>query len=155
MYAIKKILITTDFSDYSAAALDYAISLADTASAELYLLHVVENSRKQSTTLEDHARKNMRKFVYENVNEFTCISQVVLSGDPWKEIVRYAQQQHIDVVVIATHGRTGLAHAMMGSIAEQVIRHSTIPVLAVKPAAVIEQLITEKDILNELHIDGK
>ena len=152
MYAIRKILVTTDFSDYSAAALDYAISLADIHAADLHLLHVVEDQSKESGAKENVVRKNMQKFVFEKVDEFTWVTQVIRRGHPHEEIVQYARQQHIDLIVIATHGRTGIAHVLMGSIAEKVIRYSPIPVLAVKPEAILEQLITHEDVVHDLHI---
>jgi len=163
VYKIKDILVTTDFSEYSASALDYALSLADAHNADLHLLHIVERPRtkgkrteKQKKTAtrasEESARRKMKKFVTERIEPTVSVRQVVLSGHPAREIVRYARSRSIDVIVIATHGRTGLAHAFLGSIAEKVVRYSPVPVLAVKPPAVIEKLVTEEDILKSLHI---
>lgn len=152
MYAIKKLLVTTDFSDYSAAALEYALSFADVHRADVHLLHAIEGH--PNTEEEANAHEKMQKFIFEKVDEYTSVHQVILVGSPPDEIIRYAREHVIDLIVIATHGRTGLAHVVMGSIAEKVIRHSTVPVLAVKPAAVLEQLVTDKDIVHDLHIDN-
>jgi nucleotide-binding universal stress UspA family protein len=152
MHAIKNILVTTDFSDYSAAALDYGISLASVYGADLHLLHVVEDRLRASAAQEELARKKLQKFVFENVEELTWLTQVIRTGQPHEEIVRYVREQHIDLIVIATHGRTGIAHVLMGSMAEKVIRHSPVPVLAVKPNAILEQLITRQDVEADLHI---
>ncbi len=163
MYKIRRILITTDFSEYAACALDYALSLADAHDADLHILHVVEHKhtkakkgakqRKASTkTLEENARRKMNKFVAERIEPTVAVRPIVLAGHPASEIVRYARSHSIDVIVIATHGRTGLAHAFLGSIAEKVVRYSPVPVLAVKPAAIIERLVTEEDVLKSLHI---
>ena len=163
MYKIKNILVTTDFSEYSASALEYALSLADAHNADLHLLHIVEKKRgdgkktaKQRKTAaksgEDSAHRKMNKFISERIGPTVAVRQVVLSGHAASEIVRYARNRSIDVIVIATHGRTGLAHAFLGSIAEKVVRYSPVPVLAVKPPAVVEKLVTEEDVLKSLHI---
>jgi universal stress protein A len=163
VYKIRRILITTDFSEYAASALEYALSLADAHNADLHILHVVEHKRtktkkgakqrKTSTkTLEENARRKMNKFVAERIEPTVAVRPIVLAGHPASEIVRYARSHSIDVIVVATHGRTGLAHAFLGSIAERVVRYSPVPVLAVKPAAIIERLVTEEDVLKSLHI---
>lgn len=154
VYVVKKILVTTDFSDYSVAALDYAISLADIHGADLHLLHIIDDSSNDNVSREKAAARSMQKFIFEKSDEFTWITQVIRHGEPHREIVRYAREQHVDMIVIATHGRTGLAHVLMGSIAEKIIRYSPIPVLGVKPDAILERLITEDDVENELHIVG-
>lgn len=152
MYAIKKILVTTDFSDYSASALEYAISLADVHNADVHLLHVVDGGPKGTRHTEKYSQSAMRKFIFEKVDEFQNITQAIRTGIPHEEILRYAREFQIDMIVIATHGRTGLAHVLMGSVTEKVVRHSTVPVLTVKPAAVLEKLISDEDVAADLHI---
>lgn len=155
MYNVKNILVTTDFSEYSAEALDYAISIADMYQAELHLLHVAEEPVKGADDTYEIARKSMKKFVYEHVDETVWVLQAIRIGHPHEEIVQYARAYNIDLIVIATHGRTGLSHVIMGSIAEKVIRHSPVPVLTVRPPAIIERLVTEDDVVHELHIGVK
>ena len=164
VYTIKNILVTTDFSEYSAAALDHALSLAEVHKANLHLLHVIEErpaagrsnvegeSGSSRKARDAAARRQMSKFIYEHVDEYTTIQEAIRSGSPHVEFLRYAKEHRIDLIVIATHGRTGLAHMMMGSVAERVVRLSPVPVLAVKPAAVLERLVTEEDVMNDLHI---
>ena len=164
MYSIDNILVTTDFSDFSTAALDYAISLADLHVANIHLLHVIDehpvhgrrkqgkHGRTAAKSAEETAGQTMQQFVYEMVNEYVNVKQVIRIGHPAEEIIRYAAEEHIDLIVMATHGRTGLAHMLIGSIAEKVVRSSAVPVLTVRPTAVLERLITESDIAKDLHI---
>jgi nucleotide-binding universal stress UspA family protein len=164
MYTIKNILVTTDFSEYSAAALDHALSLAETHRANVHLLHVIEErpglARRKGAAESGSPRKGSRasasrqmsKFIYEHVDEYTTVQEAVRSGVPHVEFIRYAKEHGIDLIVIATHGRTGLSHVVMGSVAERVVRYSPVPVLTVKPAAVLERLVTEEDVVHDLHL---
>ena len=172
MYTVKNILVTTDFSDCSAVAVDYAISLATKFNATLHLLHVINqpfvgldlsgasgappdaNETRRFAPLRDTAVcKEMQRFISEHFDEYTYVEQVFRTGHPFQEIIAYAQEYQIDLIVMATHGRTGLAHMVMGSIAEKVVRHSPVPVLTVKPAEMIEPLITQNDVEWELHLN--
>lgn len=152
MYTVSKILVTTDFSEYSGEALDFGISIAEKYEAEIHLLHVVDTAGKSNADEEQNARKIMKTFVNEHIDESVWVLQAVRSGRPHDEIVRYAQMNGINLIVIATHGRTGISHAIMGSIAEKVVRHSPVPVLTVHPSTVIERLVSESDVLSDLHI---
>ena len=107
MYAITRILVTTDFSDYSAAALEYALSLADVHNADVHLLHVVDGSMKSLKHPEESCHRTMRKFIFEKVDEFQNITQAIRTGIPHVEIIRYAKDHEINLIVIATHGLTG------------------------------------------------
>jgi nucleotide-binding universal stress UspA family protein len=163
MFSIKKILVTTDFSDFSIAALDYAFALATVHEASVHLLHVVDvrqwrsvgKAAKSTASHEQAARASMQQFINDTVDEYTVVTPVIRSGVPADEIAQYAREEQIDLIVMATHGRTGLAHALIGSIAEKVIRCSTVPVFVVKPTAVIEKLITEDDVARDLHLNDK
>jgi len=153
MNPIQSIMVTTDFSDYSVAGIECALSLSNAFHADIHLLHVVEKGRgKSRQDAETHARREMQRFVAENIDEYTCVGQIILEGDPADEIVKYARNNAIDMIVIATHGRTGLKHIVMGSIAEKVVRCSTVPVLTVKPTVVRERILSENDVAHDLHI---
>ena len=102
--------------------------------------------------LEDNAQEEMRKFVYWKMKNNTNLEQVILHGEPHREIVKYAQENEIDLVVIATHGRTGLAHMLMGSVAERIVRLSPVPVLAVKPLEMRERILKKEDVEEDLHV---
>ncbi len=101
---------------------------------------------------EQAARNSMQQFINDTIDEYTIVTPVIRSGVPADEIAQYAREEQIDLIVMATHGRTGLAHALIGSIAEKVVRCSTVPVFVVKPTAVIEKLITEDDVAHDLHL---
>lgn len=164
MFIIKNILVTTDFSDYSAAALDHALSLAEIHDAKVHLLHVVEErtglSRHKGAAGSDStpksgealAARRMSRFVFEHIDEYTTVLESIRSGIPHVEFIRYAKEHAIDLIVIATHGRTGLSHVVVGSVAERVVRYSPVPVLTVKPLALLEQLATGEDIAQDLHL---
>lgn len=152
MFTIKNILVTTDFSGYSATALDYAFPLANAAHAKVHLLHVVEGRRRHSVPIgyEDADWNALQKFIAENTDEFTVVEPALAYGSPAAEIIRYAAEHKIDLIVIATHGRTGLSHVVVGSIAERIVRVSPVPVLTVKPRAFLEELLTQADIETDL-----
>jgi len=164
MYIIKNILVTTDFSDFSTAAVEYASSFALLYGAKIHLVHVIESGLtvgvgnvELSTSvpppeLEANAVEEMRKFVYWRLQNNTNLEQVILYGEPYKEIVQYSQEHEIDLIVIATHGRTGLAHILMGSVAEKIVRLSSVPVLAVKPLEFRERILKKEDVEEDLHV---
>ena len=162
---VRKILVTTDLSKYSLAALEYAAEIGLSYGSTLYLLYVVDahpskvtpngvdvGSRSAFHVAEEQGRKRLQEFVEKNVTPELRMTQVVRVGNPVDEIRRFGEQEGVDVIVIATHGWTGLRHIVMGSIAERVVRHSSIPVLSVKPLALRENFLKEEDIESELHL---
>lgn len=164
MYIVKNILVTTDFSDFSAAAVEHASTLALLYGARIHLLHVIETGLPPECRdgdvnipgviwdLESHVQEEMRKFVYWKLQNNMNLEQVIRYGEAYREIVRYAQEKDIDLIVIATHGRSGLAHMLMGSVAERVVRLSPGPVLAVKPLELRDKLIRREDVEADLHL---
>jgi len=148
MVNLKKILYPTDFSEYSLAALPYAVDLAGQNDAELFCLHVVEMPKEQYLTGEymvplevPHvsvdkvlrtARSRLEKFVAENLHDIGKVTSRVLEGVPFIEIIRYAREQSIDLIVIGTHGHSALAAMLLGSVAEKVVRKAPCPVLTVR-----------------------
>lgn len=145
MVTISNILLSTDFSDISLSAAEYAITVAKLNNATLHLLHVVEKTppilairsldlseEKIMKGILDEAQENLRRVVkkLESDSGLKVIGSVV-RGIDYQEIVDYATGNKIDMIVIATHGRTGLLHTLIGSVAEKVIRYSKVPVLVV------------------------
>jgi len=147
MIKMAKILYPTDFSELSTYALRYALSFAHAYQAKLHCLHVVDEAYQYWTAMgpnsvpvgpatEDilqSARKEMDSFAAEHFKdiEVEVITDVVL-GRPFMEIIQYARKQCIDLIVLATHGRTGLTHVLLGSVAERVVRKSPCPVLTIR-----------------------
>jgi nucleotide-binding universal stress UspA family protein len=148
MLNLKKVLYPTDFSEYSLAALPYAVNIAKQNGADLYCLHVVEMPQEEYLTREymvplnvPHvpkdkvlrtARARMERFVKENLSETDKVTSRVLIGTPFVEIIRYARDQSIDLIVIGTHGHSALAAMLLGTVAEKVVRKAPCPVLTVR-----------------------
>jgi nucleotide-binding universal stress UspA family protein len=140
----KKILFPTDFSAFSDGALDQATALARDAGAALLIVHVEEpaiaygGGEMYYGVLEpDHA--TLRKVLGGVVPSDPQVpyEHRLLSGDPAEAIVQLAEEEHVEMIVMGTHGRTGLRRLLMGSVAEAVVRRAPCPVLTLKhsPAA--------------------
>jgi nucleotide-binding universal stress UspA family protein len=144
---IKTILFPTDFSQGARAAMDYAISLAKDYEAKLLLLYVIQDisiaewyipsSISAADLVEDmqkSAAKEMEKWGNEAAQRVTSVERMVVRGVPFVEIIRTAKEKDADLIVIGTHGRTGIDHMLFGSTAEKVVRKSPCPVLTVRMA---------------------
>ncbi len=140
MIDVKRILAPTDFSEYSAGALDYACSLADLFDAELHLLHVLELHASSTPVfagglalnpLVRESREAAEKALLQVASGRKAVRATVI-GPPFLEILRYANDNAIDLIVMGTHGRSGLAHVLVGSVAERVVRKASCPVLTVR-----------------------
>ncbi|MCR4417150.1 MAG: universal stress protein [Ignavibacteria bacterium] len=142
-FNIRKVLVPTDFSEISAQAFPYAEEIAKQFGAEIHLVHVLEKDPPiplirtfDMTTesvikkLEDDTRNLLNQFKSKFSNDVN-VKEVLLKGNDFEEIVDYSNKNGIDLIVIATHGRTGLLHTLLGSVAEKVIRYSKVPVLVI------------------------
>jgi nucleotide-binding universal stress UspA family protein len=146
MIAIRKILVPTDFSDCSADAERYGRGLAEAFGASLHLLHVVQDPYTQPWAAEAFPaplgdllaqwEEQARRRILEGLPEAARANATVVTqiGSPFLEIVRYAQEQQIDLIVIGTHGRGPIGHMLLGSVAEKVVRKAPCPVLTVRHA---------------------
>src|SRR5262245_2498271 len=141
MIALKHILVPHDFSETSEAAMHYAIELARMFQAKLHIVHVSQKARFEMATefplgldmsLEDAIRERLSKIMASREQLELKPTFLVLSGAPAFEIVRYANDHAINLIVMGTHGRGPVAHALMGSVAERVVRHAPCPVLTVR-----------------------
>ncbi len=147
---IKKILVSTDFSAHSLAAVEYARVIANKFHAQILLVHVVDTVPVPGVTsldpekgklvrkMERKALKELTAFAHDHLKRIRNPQLVLCTGVPYDEIVRLATNEGADLVVISTHGRTGLAHVIIGSVAERVVRYSPVPVLTVKPEGMNE-----------------
>ena len=146
MIRLAKLLVPTDFSEDSEQAARYAVELAKRFQAEIHCIHVVDIPADLLSTsayymtgpsegfldqIREESKKNLEAFAKKNL-EGVGVRTAFLEGSPFVEIIRYARNQEIDLVVIATHGRTGLRHVLFGSVAEKVVRKAPCPVLVVK-----------------------
>jgi nucleotide-binding universal stress UspA family protein len=133
MIRIKKILYPTDFSSYSNQAYFHAVSLAEKHGASLTILYVYSPiSATEGRSGDDRAHWRSQLEQIRPVDPTIPISHVFLEGDPAAEIVQYAIDASIDLIVMGTHGRTGLERLLMGSVAEKVMREAPCSVLVVK-----------------------
>jgi nucleotide-binding universal stress UspA family protein len=152
MMYLRKILVTTDLSEYSLASLEYASSFGILYSSSLYLVHVVDHHEGHHVRTDSEARKALTNFVEKHISPDVPLIPVVRFGDPADEIRTFAEEEGIDLIVMATHGRTGFRHILMGSVAERVVRHSAVPVLTVKPHPLRESILKNEDVEKELHL---
>lgn len=146
MVKIEKILFPCDLSGNSIKILPYALSVAEKYDSRIYLLHVVQDvikwgtfyaprfswERCQSEGLK-HAGKEMEKICERHLKGRPDFQKIIISGDPAEEIFKTIESEGIDLVIMGTHGRKGLEHTVMGSVAERVIQRSPIPVLVCNP----------------------
>ena len=148
MLSIKSVLVPTDFSDASETALTYGRGLAEAFGASLHLVHVMEdllahawaaevyvaavpNLREE---IERESQQRLSAMLPEADRERLRAEIALLSGNPFIEIIRYAKAHDIDLIVMGTHGRGPIAHMLLGSVAEKVVRKSPCPVLTVRDA---------------------
>ena len=143
MLVINRILCPVDFSKPSARALEYALALAERLGAQVDVVHayeppayaVADGTIELPPYLQEGLAKRLRErleqFVKETAAEASKTTVHLAEGVPYLQIVEVAKQQQADLIVIGTHGRTGLSHMMLGSVAERVVRTSEVPVLTV------------------------
>ena len=140
MIEIKKILLPVDFSKGSDLAARFAISLAQEYKAKLHVLHVYDPVPQYDYLAKDYLEDRKKKLEETLANVVPAetkaaidVEEILAEGRPVHHtIVEKARELGDDVIVIATHGRTGLAHVFLGSVAEHVIRHAACPVLVVR-----------------------
>ncbi len=152
MNKVKKILAPTDLSELSRAGVRYALEHAASTDTEVIIYHVVgyreagpyceldvgyvsERTLAVGELVEEH-RRHLAEFLRKNFSELVAkvkIRPEVEVGTPYHKIVEKAALENVDMIIISTHGRTGFVHALIGSVAEKVVRLATCPVLTVRP----------------------
>jgi len=146
MLPIKTILHPTDFSKPSEYALRFACALARDYQARLLLLHVVEPpvyygelgmTVPLPSDFHEGLHHRLSKLVPPDAG--VTVETVLIEGGAPREILNVAEEQHVDLIVLGTHGRTGVARVLLGSVAENVVRHSSIPVLTLKTPSLLER----------------
>ncbi len=145
---IRQILAPTDFSECSKQAVAYAYELAQAFGAKLLLLHVIEELPSYIgfipqggvamilANLERQAQLDFAEVLPEAEAAEVEVTRQAVVGYPSHEIVKVAAAEKVDLIVIATHGRTGFSHLVMGSVAERVVRTAPCPVMTIRPMAV-------------------
>jgi len=145
---LKTILVATDFSEPSKAAVTYGRALAEAFHASLHVLHVLDDATlrgvvgegyigpaptfpQREQAIEQEARDELDHLFSEAERGKLKTHLTVLTGGAVPQILRYAQEQKIDLIVMGTRGRGGISHLLLGSVAEEVVRRSPCPVLVV------------------------
>lgn len=153
MLQIRAILAPTDFSPHAAAAVRYAVGLAERLGATLHLLHVLPDVVPMAPDLvagapdlvvapalpadyyretEAESLEALGRVLDPAWGEPTSVETAVRRGDPVEAVVGYAKENAIDLIVAVTHGRTGFGHALLGSVAERIVREAPCPVLTIR-----------------------
>ena len=142
----KKVLFCTDFSENSDYAFDFAYGIAKRDEGLLYILHVLPKNPNQAFTeslvsredlekvqnaIEEDLDNKYKEHYVEKIKNGTKFEIVTISGREDNEILKFAKEEHVDIIVMGTHGKTGIEHVFFGSVAEKVIRHSPLPVLII------------------------
>ncbi|MBT3878803.1 MAG: universal stress protein [Candidatus Scalindua sp.] len=143
MISLKKILCPIDHSDCSKEALKYAVSFAMRDEAKLYLLHIIdirsfnESLNAMPTQIPDNEtleqlRIKLLDCIPEEMRDDMDVEAIVIQGIPFVEIISTSREKEIDMIVMGSHGRTGISHMMLGSVSEKVVRKAPCPVLIVR-----------------------
>lgn len=146
-FSVRTILAPIDFGGGSDHSLDYALDLAQALGAAVHLLHVYQipvygfpdgaflAGPEIATKLSEAAQRGLDEVLERTKARGLAVSGVLRQGAPAEEICATAKEIGADLIVLGTHGRKGLAHALLGSVAERVVRTSTIPVLTIRSTA--------------------
>jgi universal stress protein A len=140
MTRVKKILAPTDLSDLSKVGIGYALEMGWDDNAKVIVYHVIDfgmdshnrlASYGSNRDLLEEGRRTLHNFLAENFADLVEVDQVVEFGAPYKNIVEKAKSEGVDMIVMSTHGRTGIDHFILGSVAEEVVARAPCPVLVV------------------------
>lgn len=147
-FEIKKVLVPIDFSDYSKSSLKYAVNFAKNFNASLVLVYVVEPviyppdfSMGQiaipaaGIEMDKRAKEELNKLAEKEIPSDLNVKKIIKTGKPFVEIVETAAEEDVDLIIIATHGHTGVEHILFGSTAEKVVRKAPCPVLTLREPA--------------------
>jgi nucleotide-binding universal stress UspA family protein len=142
---IKKVLVPIDFSDYSKSALKYATDFAQNFNAEMFLVYVVEPviyppdfSMGQiaipsvNAEWDIKAKEELDKLAASEIPDTVKVQTIIKTGKPFLEIIETAADEDVDIIIIATHGHSGMEHILFGSTAEKVVRKAPCPVLTLR-----------------------
>jgi nucleotide-binding universal stress UspA family protein len=146
MVKVNKVLFPCDLTENSSKILPYVLSIAEKYDSQIYLLHVVQDLQKWGNVFIPHsstevyqkeamqgAEKAMNRVCEEQLKSCPNFKRMLVSGDPVSKILETIVSEGIDLLVMGTHGRKGLEHAIFGSVAENVMEKSPVPVLIVNP----------------------
>ena len=148
MLTLKTVLVPTDFSEASESALRYGKAMAEAFGAGLHVVHVMEDLLAHAWAaevyvssmpqlrdeIEKESRQRLGALLTDDERGKLHVETALLAGNPFLEIIRYAKAHDVDLIVMGTHGRGPIAHMLLGSVAEKVVRKAPCPVLTVREA---------------------
>jgi nucleotide-binding universal stress UspA family protein len=145
-FGIRSILVPIDFSQHSKNALKYAVPLAEKFEASLHLVYVVEPTIYPADLgfgqvvlpgveeeLRDKGEEELQALIQREIGGRAKATATVRTGNPHQEILREAEEKGVDMIVVATHGHSGVEHMLFGSTADRIVRRSKVPVLTIRP----------------------
>lgn len=144
MANFQRILLASDFSETSACAVEHAVLMAKTFGAALHVLHVVENEipaimdglaylpQNYFEEIERQSAEQLERVISREDRDKLPVTLAMRRGASFLEIIRYAREQKMDLIVLGTHGRGALAHVLLGNVAEKVVRKAPCAVLTVR-----------------------
>ena len=150
----KKVLFCTDFSENSDYAFEFAFGIAKRDEGLLYILHVITHNQHQEMIMgyvPENTLRNIQKGIEQEVivnykehytkkiEDAVRFEVVTKSGREDEEILKFAKDEKVDILVMGTHGKTGIEHAFFGSVAEKVLRHSPFPIFVIPCKKKLEQ----------------
>jgi len=145
MAEIKKVIVPVDFAGNTDKVVDYAMSVADKLGAEVLFFHAINDFQGydmmlvhpsfigMTKDLEEKSRERMNNLIKEYKDREFAVGGDAVIGDAAEEIIKYAEEQNADMIIIGTHGVKGLEKILMGSTAERVIKNAPCPVLVFNP----------------------
>ncbi len=141
---LEKILVPVDFSDFSEEALHKGLGLAEDYGATLLVLHVMLEPQtsmpyevyvdweKIKAEVSEDSEKHMSRLITDDLKQRVNIEPIIAWGDPALKILQVAKDKGVDLIVMATHGRTGLSRVFMGSVADRIVRKAHCPVMVIR-----------------------
>jgi len=143
---LTRILVPQDFSEYSLHALKYAVTFAELFKSELIVLHIVEpivypadfsfgqvSIPAMEEEIRKHSEEQLNELVSKEIPDQIKATPMIRVGKPFIEIVEVAKSESADLIIISSHGRTGMDHVLFGSTADKVVRKAPCPVLTIRP----------------------
>ena len=144
MKKIARILLPTDLSEMSLAAMEYAYQLAVKSRAHIYLLHIIGMSSPvtdSGSCATDNSlmscactlQQKLEDYFFSQLRRYENIACVIRRGDAPAEILKFAVEEKIELIIMTTHGKGYLADTIVGTVAEYIMHHANVPIILVKP----------------------
>lgn len=135
-------LVPLDLGDTTQPQLDYALGLGSKLKARLILMHVIHiphfaqpELTPYMDAITDQTRQAINNHLQQSITTDVAVETVLAHGTPWQEIIHTAKRRAVDLIIVGTHARSGVGHALLGSVAEKIVRLASCPVLVIPSSA--------------------